>query len=65
MVNQSLYTVRALTYVDMNKILLSDLKDILVTYPEWCDSFLRTFKITFNLCGVRREQGGGLCSHRA
>ena len=50
--NQSSYTVRALSYVDMNKITLQELADILGMYPEWSGQFRKTFQITFNLSAV-------------
>ncbi|KAH9509648.1 Potassium voltage-gated channel sub H member 2 [Bulinus truncatus] len=49
MQGQSMYCVRALSYCDINKIDLSDLREILRTYPEFADSFLPKFQVTFNL----------------
>ncbi|KAI8785760.1 potassium voltage-gated channel subfamily H member 2, partial [Biomphalaria glabrata] len=46
---QSMYCVRALSYCDINKIDLLDLREILHTYPEFEDSFLSKFQVTFNL----------------
>ena len=46
---QSQYSVRALSYCDINKIELEDLREILRTYPEFAHSFLKMFQVTFNL----------------
>ncbi|XP_059149754.1 potassium voltage-gated channel subfamily H member 7-like isoform X2 [Physella acuta] len=46
---QSMYCVRALSYCDINKIDLPDLREILQTYPEFAESFLAKFQVTFNL----------------
>uniref|UniRef100_A0A1I8H2L8 Cyclic nucleotide-binding domain-containing protein n=1 Tax=Macrostomum lignano TaxID=282301 RepID=A0A1I8H2L8_9PLAT len=48
-VGQSLYTCRALSYVDLNKISVGDLKEILNVYNEWAPIFKQNFKVTFNL----------------
>ncbi|VEL14446.1 unnamed protein product [Protopolystoma xenopodis] len=61
-VNQSLYAVRAQTYVTLKKIDLMDMRSILQMYPEWSDRFLQNFNLTFNLCDRRKtgkqEQNG-------
>ncbi|KAK3795041.1 hypothetical protein RRG08_019806 [Elysia crispata] len=49
MQGQSMYCVRALSYCDINKIDLGDLREILHTYPEFAESFLNKFQVTFNL----------------
>ncbi|GFO21605.1 potassium voltage-gated channel subfamily h member 7 [Plakobranchus ocellatus] len=49
MQGQSMYCVRALSYCDINKIDLVDLREILHTYPEFAESFLNKFQVTFNL----------------
>lgn len=46
---QSLYFVRALSYCDINKIELDDLKEVLQTYPEFAEQFIRKFHVTFDL----------------
>ena len=46
---QSLYFVRALSYCDINKIELEDLRDILQTYPEFAEDFCTKFHVTFDL----------------
>lgn len=46
---KSAYRIGALTYCDMNKILLSDLHEILEVYPEFAADFQRKFRVTFNL----------------
>lgn len=46
---KSLYFVRALTYCDINKIELADLKSTLNTYPEFADEFMNRIQVTFNL----------------
>ncbi|XP_025079540.1 potassium voltage-gated channel subfamily H member 7-like [Pomacea canaliculata] len=48
-VGKSMYSARALSYCDINKIELSDLKEILQLYPEFAEQFLQKFQITFNL----------------
>lgn len=54
-ISQSRYGVHAVGFVDLNKITLYDLKDILFMYPEWSASFLNSFKITFKLNEVSME----------
>jgi hypothetical protein len=49
------YYVRALTYCDLNKILIEDLVEILDVYPEFATNFLHTFHVTFNLCSVSAQ----------
>ncbi|KAK3094471.1 hypothetical protein FSP39_002179 [Pinctada imbricata] len=46
---QSLYFVRALSYCDINKIELEDLRNILQTYPEFAEDFCLKFQVTFDL----------------
>ena len=46
---KSLYSVRALTYCDINKIELVDLKETLNTYPEFAQEFMNNIQVTFNL----------------
>ncbi|XP_041366402.1 potassium voltage-gated channel subfamily H member 7-like [Gigantopelta aegis] len=48
-VGKSMYYVRPLSYCDINKIDLVDLKEILHTYPEFADQFYKQFQVTFNL----------------
>ncbi|XP_050397307.2 potassium voltage-gated channel subfamily H member 6 isoform X2 [Patella vulgata] len=48
-VGKSMYCVRALSYCDINKIELDDFKEILQTYPEFSESFMQLFQVTFNL----------------
>ncbi|KAJ8306727.1 hypothetical protein KUTeg_015768 [Tegillarca granosa] len=42
---KSLYFVRALSYCDINKIEMEDLKEILQTYSEFAEEFIRKSKI--------------------
>ena len=49
MTGKSLYSVRPLTYCDINKIDLTDLKQTLNTYPEFAQEFMNTIQVTFNL----------------
>ncbi|XP_062575630.1 potassium voltage-gated channel subfamily H member 7-like isoform X2 [Saccostrea cucullata] len=46
---QSLYFVRALSYCDINKIELDDLREVLQTYPEFAEQFIKKFHVTFDL----------------
>lgn len=46
---KSAFRIGALTYCDLNKILLSDLHEILEVYPEFAADFQRKFRVTFNL----------------
>ncbi|KAL4216320.1 Potassium voltage-gated channel subfamily H member 7 [Mactra antiquata] len=46
---KSLYFVRALSYCDINKIELSDLKKTLCSYPEFSHEFMNRIQVTFNL----------------
>ncbi|CAC5424198.1 KCNH7 [Mytilus coruscus] len=46
---KSLYFVRALSYCDINKIEMEDLKEILQTYPEFAEEFIVKFQVTFDL----------------
>ena len=48
-VGKSNYTVRALSYVDLHKIMISDLQEVLDIYPEFTVDFLQRFRVTFNL----------------
>ena len=48
-VNKSNYCVRALSYCDLHKVMVSDLQDILNLYPEFAVGFLQHFQVTFNL----------------
>ncbi|XP_076438775.1 voltage-gated inwardly rectifying potassium channel KCNH6-like [Babylonia areolata] len=48
-VSKSMYSVRALSYCDINKIDLSDLLEIMQLYPEFAEQFLERFQVTFNL----------------
>ncbi|KAL3318925.1 Potassium voltage-gated channel subfamily H member 7 [Cichlidogyrus casuarinus] len=51
--NQSIYTVRALSYTTLNRISIQDLREILLMYPEWSPKFLKTFNLTFNLTSTK------------
>ncbi len=51
-VGKANYYVRALTYCDLNKILIEDLLEILDVYPEFATNFLQTFHVTFDLRSV-------------
>ena len=51
---KSLYIVRALTYCDINKIELVDLKETLNTYPEFAQEFMDNIQVTFNLKRVSK-----------
>ena len=46
---KSLYFVRALSYCDINKIDIQDLKETLKTYPEFAQDFMDRIQVTFNL----------------
>ena len=46
---KSLYSVRPLTYCDINKIELVDIKETLNTYPEFAQEFMKNIQVTFNL----------------
>lgn len=46
---KALYTVRPLSYCDINKIDIAELKEILRTYPEFAGDFLLKFQLTFDL----------------
>ena len=48
-VNKSNYCVRALSYCDLHKVMVSDLQGILSLYPEFAIGFLQHFQVTFNL----------------
>lgn len=48
-VGKSNYAVRALSYCDLNKISIVDLRTILDVYPEFAGDFLQNFRVTFNL----------------
>lgn len=46
---KSAYTVRALTYCDLHKILREDLIEVIDMYPEFAQSFCQNLKITLTL----------------
>ncbi|XP_025096460.1 potassium voltage-gated channel subfamily H member 6-like isoform X3 [Pomacea canaliculata] len=48
-VGKSSCNVRALTYCDLHKIHRDDLLEILDTYPEFADLFIRNLEVTFDL----------------
>ncbi|CAD5113617.1 DgyrCDS2780 [Dimorphilus gyrociliatus] len=48
-IGKSNYCVRALSYCDLHKIQLDDLKEILYVYPEFAGDFLDKFRVTFDL----------------
>ncbi len=48
-IGKSNYCVRALSYCDLHKIMITDLQEILDMYPEFAGDFLRKFMVTFNL----------------
>lgn len=52
---KSLYFVRALSYCDINKIELSDLKATLNSYPEFESEFMNKIQATFNLKRVSKQ----------
>ena len=54
-IGKSNYSVRALSYCDLHKIMLVDLQEILEVYPEFAADFLQTFRVTFNLREVRTQ----------
>ncbi|KAK7088744.1 hypothetical protein V1264_022627 [Littorina saxatilis] len=58
-VGKSMYFVTSLSYCDINKIDLSDLKEIMQLYPEFAEQFMDHFQVTFNL------QKGTLLHRRA
>ena len=49
---KSAYTVRALTYCDLHKILREDLIEVIDMYPEFAQSFCQNLKITLTLRDV-------------
>lgn len=51
-IGKSNYCVRALSYCDLHKIQLDDLKEILLVYPEFAGDFLDKFRVTFDLTDV-------------
>lgn len=51
-VGKSSCNVRALTYCDLHKIHRDDLLEILDTYPEFADLFIRNLEVTFDLRDV-------------
>ena len=53
-VGKSNYCVRALSYCDLHKIELQDLQEILDVYPEFAETFLQKFQVTFNLRHVSK-----------
>ena len=54
MIAKSAFTVRALTYVDLHKITLNDLMDVLDMYPEYRDEFFENLEITYKLWSFSR-----------
>ncbi len=48
-IGKSNYSVRALSYCDLHKIMLDDLQEILDMYPEFAGDFWMKFKVTFDL----------------
>ena len=52
-VGKSNCNVRALTYCDLHKIHRDDLLDILHTYPEFVEDFIKNLEVTFDLRDVR------------
>lgn len=48
-ISKSNFCVRALTYCDLHKIRLQDLREILRVYPEFEGNFLKNFHVTFDL----------------
>lgn len=52
MSGKSTYCVRALSYCDLHKIMIEELLEVLVMYPEFADGFLEKFHVTFNLRAV-------------
>ena len=61
---KSLYSVRPLTYCDINKIDLADIKETLNTYPEFAHEFMNTIQVTFNLKRVSGNIQNLLNNHR-
>ena len=49
---QSLYQVKALSYCDLNKITVREIAEIIAIYPDFGDSVLREFNLTFQLQSV-------------
>ena len=56
---KTMYSVRALSYCDINKIDIIDLREILQLYPEFAEQFTQRFAVTFNLKKVRSTR----CCH--
>jgi CRP-like cAMP-binding protein len=54
-VGKSSCNVRALTYCDLHKIHRDDLLEILDTYPEFSDDFIKNLEVTFDLRDVSRR----------
>lgn len=52
-----MYFVTSLSYCDINKIDLSDLKEIMQLYPEFAEQFMDHFQVTFNLQKVSEARG--------
>ena len=48
-VGKSSCSVRALTYVDLHKILRDDILDILEMYPEFSEPFIKNLRVTYDL----------------
>ncbi|KAK7109365.1 hypothetical protein V1264_013415 [Littorina saxatilis] len=48
-VGKSSCNVRALTYCDLHKVHRDDLLEILDTYPEFADEFIKNLEVTFDL----------------
>lgn len=49
---KSLYSVRIVSYSDMHKISVQDLRKILNVYPEFSYRFLEKFQVTFDISKV-------------
>ena len=60
-VGKSEYSVRALSYCDIHKIMLDDLCAILNAYPEFSGDFLQKFTVTFNLRKVKLSSNYIVC----
>ena len=50
---QSMYQVKALSYCDLNKISVREIAEIIAIYPDFGDSVLREFNLTFQLQSVQ------------
>ena len=65
MIAKSAFTVRALTYVDLHKILLDDLMDVLDMYPEYREEFFTNLKITYKLCDDELSRKASVMSRKS